>query len=335
MFFTDLLPQMRSPERAHLVPGVTIALASSAAAPTSKLYASHFKKWKLWCAQFPEKNDFPAQDCYVALYLMNLLQSEFTFSTINSAFYLINFFHTACGFMNPCVSGFLKAVLKGCKRRDIAKARVPKQKSPILPEHLLALVSRFAGPSASLSDIRDVALCLIGFAGFLRFNEICNLKWCHITFHESHLSVFLPRSKTDQLHVGSTVLIAKTATPTCPYNMLFRYASMDRADTSSNNFVFGKLVFHRLSNSYTIRIGSQLSYSRTQEVVLHKFKEIGLPSSSLDYIPYEMVVQRRQLIGMCHPKLSKSTEGGNLTKVDLYCRSDSKHQLTVSLNLGL
>ena len=145
MFFTDLLPQMRSPERAHLVPGVTIALASSAAAPTSKLYASHFKKWKLWCAQFPEKNDFPAQDCYVALYLMNLLQSEFTFSTINSAFYLINFFHTACGFMNPCVSGFLKAVLKGCKRRDIAKARVPKQKSPILPEHLLALVSRFAG----------------------------------------------------------------------------------------------------------------------------------------------------------------------------------------------
>ena len=89
--------------------------------------------------------------------------------------------------MNPCVSGFLKAVLKGCKRRDIAKARVPKQKSPILPEHLLALVSRFAGPSASLSDIRDVA---------------------------------------------STALIAKTATPTCPYNMLLRYASMDRADTS-------------------------------------------------------------------------------------------------------
>ena len=92
MFFTDLLPQMRSPERAHLVPGVTIALASSAAAPISKLYASHFKKWKLWCAQFPEVNDFPAQDCYVALYLMNLLQTEFTFSTINSAFYLIIFF---------------------------------------------------------------------------------------------------------------------------------------------------------------------------------------------------------------------------------------------------
>ena len=137
---------------------------------------------KLWCAQFPEVNDFPAQDCYVALYLVNLLQSGFTFSTINSSFYAINFFHTACGVMNPCVSGFVKAVLKGCKRLAIAKARVPKQESPILPEHQLALVSRFAGPSASLSDIHDITLCLIGFAGFLRFNEICNLKWCHITF---------------------------------------------------------------------------------------------------------------------------------------------------------
>ena len=26
----------------------------------------------------------------------------------------------------------------GCKRLDISKARVPKQKSPILPEHLLS-----------------------------------------------------------------------------------------------------------------------------------------------------------------------------------------------------
>ena len=59
MFFTDLLPQMRSPELAHLLPGVTTALAISTATSTSKSYVSHFKKWKLWCAQFPEVNDFP------------------------------------------------------------------------------------------------------------------------------------------------------------------------------------------------------------------------------------------------------------------------------------
>ena len=236
--------------------------------------------------------------------------------------------------MKPCVSGFVTAVLNSCKRLDIAKARVPKQKSPILPEHLLALVSRFAGPSASLSNIRDVALCLIGFAGFLRFNKICNLKWCHITFHDSHLSVFLPRSKTDHLHVGSTVLIART--PTCPYNMLLRHASMARADTSSNNFVLRKLVFHRLSNSYTIRIGSQLSYSRTREVVLHKFKEIGLPSSSFGSHPLRFGGATAAANRDVSPQAIKEHGRWKSDKSkDLYCRSHLKHQLIVSLNLGL
>ena len=231
------------------------------------------------------------------------------------------------------MSGFVKVVLKDCKGLDIAKVRVPQQKSPILPD-LLALVSRFAGPSASLSDIRDVALCLIGFAGFLRFNEICNLKWCHITFPESHLSVFLLRSKTDQLHVGSTVLLART--PTCPYNILLRYASMARADTSSKNFVLGKLVFHRLSNSYTIRIGSQLSYSRNLEVVLHKFQEIGLPSSSFGLHSLRIGVATAAVNRDVSPQAI--TEHGRWKfdkSKDLYCRSDLKHQLTVSLNLGL
>jgi len=59
---------------------------------------------------------------------------------------------------------------------------------PILPEHLDRLVSRFAGSSASLSDIRDVTLCLVGFAGFLRFNEICNIKWCYISFEDAYFS---------------------------------------------------------------------------------------------------------------------------------------------------
>ena len=237
--------------------------------------------------------------------------------------------------MNPCVSGFVKAILKGCKRLDIAKARVPKPKFPLLPEHLFALVSRFAGPFASLSDIREVTLCLIGFAGFLRFNEICNIKWCHITFHEYHLSVLLPRSKTHQLHVGSTVLIAKTATPTCPYNMLLRYASMARADTSSNTFVFRKLVSHRLSNSYTIRIGSQLSYSRTREVVLQKFKEIGLPSSSFGLHSLRIGVATVAANRDVSSQAIKEHGRWKSDKKELYCRSDLKHQLAVSLNLGL
>ena len=68
---------------------------------------------------------------------------------------------------------------------------------PICPEHLHALVLRFAGVNASLPDIRDVCLCLVSFAGFLRFNEICNIRWCDIDFKDTYFSLPIARSKSD------------------------------------------------------------------------------------------------------------------------------------------
>lgn len=315
---------------------MTTALANSIALSTSKLYVSHFRKWKLWCTQFTEVIDFPAEDTYIALYLVNLLQSGYTFSTINSVYYGISFFHNSCGLVNPCHSNFLKAVLRGCKRLDARNPRLSRQKSPILPENLSSLVLRFAGPSAPLSDIRDVTLCLTGYAGFLRYNEISNIKWCHITVHESHLSLFLPRSKTDQLHVGSTVVIAKTGNPTCPYNMLLRYAAMAQADMSSTNFVFGNLTFHRSTNSYSIRQGSQLSYSRAREVILQKFKTIGVDTTSIGLHSLRIggaTAAANREIG--DRAIKKHGRWKSDKSKDLYCREDLRHQLAVSLNLGI
>jgi integrase len=77
-----------------------------------------------------------------------------------------------------------------------------RRRMPVLPEHLRALVGRFAGVSATLSDIRDVCFCLVSFAGFLRSNELCNIRWCDIHFAKAYFSLFIPRSKTDQYYHG-------------------------------------------------------------------------------------------------------------------------------------
>ena len=44
-------------------------------------------------------------------------------------------------------------------------------------------------------------------AGFLRFDEVANIRPCNLTFSEGHL---IPRSKTDQMRQGNEVIIAKT-----------------------------------------------------------------------------------------------------------------------------
>jgi hypothetical protein len=78
-------------------------LLSSTNAPTAlKGYHAEFKKWKDWAGKFEEVLYFPANDTHVALYLVNLIQCGLSFSTIQSAFYGISFFHRSCGVSNPC-----------------------------------------------------------------------------------------------------------------------------------------------------------------------------------------------------------------------------------------
>ena len=74
------------------------------------------------------------------------------------------------------------------------------------------LVNCFGARDASLADIRALTFCLLGFAGFLRYDELSKLKLCDITIYEDHMELFIESSKTDQLWQGAIVVIARTGT---------------------------------------------------------------------------------------------------------------------------
>ena len=230
-------------------------LAVSRAPSTLKGYHAHFQKWKAWAARFPEVIFFPALELHVALYLVSLIQSGYSFTTISLAYYTISFFHKSCAVRNPCDSSFVKAVLEGCKRFS-AKSVSTTKRLPILPEHLHALVDKFAGSDAGLPDIRDVCFCLVAFAGFLRFNELCNIKWSDIVFKDTYFALYIPRSKTDQYGSGATRVVARTGNPTCPFDMLCRYAKMSGDSLDSTEFVFRSL-YKRKNGTHALRSGSR------------------------------------------------------------------------------
>ena len=313
---------------------VPVFLAASRAPSTVKGYHTHFRKWKAWAAKFPEVEYFPASDNHFALYLTSLLQSGYSFSTIVSTFNSINFFHSSCAVRNPCNSGFVKAILEGCKRLA-ANSVSSKKRLPICPEHLHALVLKFAGVDASLLHIRDVCICLVAFAGFLRFNELANIKWCDVVFSDTYFSLFIPRSKSDQYGSGATRVIARTGNPTCPFGMLSRYAKLSGDSLNSTQFVFRSL-YKRKDGRYALRDGSNLSYSRARELFINKFKAIGL---------------HMRLYGLHSLRIGGATAAANNdlpdrvikkhgrwkseNAKDFYCREDIQHQLLVTLNIGL
>ena len=63
----------------------------------------------------------------------------------------------------------------------------------------------------------------MGFAGFIRSDELINLRSCDITIDAEIMSMKIVRSKTDQLWQGDSVAVARTGMSTCPVAMLKQY----------------------------------------------------------------------------------------------------------------
>ena len=57
--------------------------------------------------------------------------------------------------------------------------------------------SKITDKSPSISDPRSVALCLIGYARFLRVSELSHIKACGVKLFPTYASIFLESSKTD------------------------------------------------------------------------------------------------------------------------------------------
>ena len=82
---------------------------------------------------------------------------------------------------------------------------------------MLEVIIAGAKRSDCLSDIRLATACLLGFADFLRFDELINIQPGDFDIQTSMMSIRIAQSKTDQLCQGDT---AGTGVSTCQVAML-------------------------------------------------------------------------------------------------------------------
>ena len=107
--------------------------------------------------------------------------------------------------------------------------------------------------SSSLKDIRLLAICALMYTGFLRYDELCNIKAKHITFYETHVDIFIHKSKTDCYRNGKNVVISKLDSLFCPVDVLKRYLNMAKVQLCSNMYIFRSVTFLKKSNSLILR----------------------------------------------------------------------------------
>ena len=224
-------------ELSELLPTVVLR---GRAPSTVKKYSGAFLRWKSWTTQkFEYQAYLPAKPLHVALYLTYLIRKSSTSAPVEEASNAISWAHQVAVLEDPTQHQLIKQIVAGAKR---ILAHRTNKKEPITPEILAKHVNKFTGENADLDDIRIVAICLMSFAGFLRYNEVSALKESDLHIYSDHMEIFIEARKMDQYRDGAWVVIARTQTKTCPVHMMERYTKLANITGSPDLHLFCGIV---------------------------------------------------------------------------------------------
>lgn len=164
----------------------------------------------------------------------------------------------------------------------------------------------------------------------MRFNELVNIRFADLTFSDSLVQIFIPKSKTDIFRLGHKLLIARTGKETCLENHI-RISKI----ANKEEFLFRALQYKK-GKHLRSTCNKHISYSRVRELFRTSLDKIGLDKSKF---------------GLHSLRSGGATSAANYSVADRlfkthgrwrsenakdgYVQDDVRTKLSVSLNLGI
>lgn len=243
---------------AELESAATYAQAEKATA-TRRAYKSDFQIFTAWCGE-RAASALPAAPATVAAFLAWEAERGAKPSTIGRRLAAIRYAHKLAALPLPTDDERVRATVRGIRRTHGA---APHRKAPATADKILAMVPLAGG---RLSDMRDRALLLLGFAGAFRRSELVALDCEDIEETTDGLRVTIRRSKTDQDGTGTTIAIPRGAIA-CPVAAL--RAWLDAAGVTAGP------VFRRVSKGQRALPG-RLTDRSVADIVKAHASRVGL-----------------------------------------------------------
>ena len=116
-------------------------------------------------------------------------------------------------------------------------------------------------------------MILLGFTGFLRYDELSKIMYDDINFFNTYMKVFIEKSNTDIYRDGKWVTICKGNSEVCPVVNLKRYLELGKV--KKKQYIFRGIT----KSKYSERLRKKncpLSYTRAREIILQTCESIGL-----------------------------------------------------------
>lgn len=233
---------------------------------TNTKYMLYFNRWK---AFIESKGGvaIPAMPIHVCLFLSDLIDKKCSFSVITAAVYSIKWAHGLKGLSDPTDNSFVKNLIESVKR-TLSK---PITKKEPIPVDVLKDICFQYKDSTDVLEVRDLCFLLLGYSGFLRFDEISSLYCNDVKFYDNYFSLFIRKAKNDQYRSGNTIVICKGTTAACPYAMLKRYMSLTNQSVSDSQHLF-RPCYRSGKLCKLIAKDKPLSYTRARECILGRLR---------------------------------------------------------------
>ena len=244
-----------------------------------KLTKRVISKFFQWC----KNNDIPLQLPFhvsvIALFLFSRAKESKSVSSVHLASAALRWLHSFVpdAAPNPLDSPFCRNIIEAAKR---TYSKPIQKKQPVSADLIKRFIDKFGRSNSNLKDLRVAAMCALGFAGFFRYNELGNIQANNIEWHEDHIKILVPRSKTDIYREGKFVFIQKMNGVYCPVGVLLKYMGAASIACDSSGFLFRPLVFHKRGSFYSLGKGA-LSYSRTRELFKEALVTLGYDAQEI------------------------------------------------------
>jgi integrase len=245
--------------------------------------------------------------------------------------YGIAWMHKISQLEDPVANSLVQQVLDSLRRKFAGR----KIKKEIITVEILNKMLEASQPLDSLKNLRMITICLVSFAGFLRFDEVIKIRFSDLKFEIFYFTIFVESSKTDQYRDGAHVIIGKTGTDLCPFVMLQKYLQAC-VSLSGDNFIFRSFAKCKAGNYVLRTLNKPMTYSRTREEFLALLvsagqnpKNFGLHSLRSGAASAAANAGVKDRLFKRHGRwLSDRAKDG-------YVKDDILQRLTVSQNLGL
>jgi site-specific recombinase XerD len=201
---TSLTVSLPAEAAGPVVPAVGSRARSDArrarAASTLRAYAHDWKTFERW-AQACGRPCLPTTGATLADYAAHLADTGKRTASIVRALAGIRYVHVRSGHEAPATHQTAD-VMSGI-RRDHADKRIrPQRKAASCALLIHQMVSHLN--TQKLSDVRDCAMLLLGYAGAFRRSELVALTAEDVAFGDLGLTIQVRKSKTDQFGAGKT-----------------------------------------------------------------------------------------------------------------------------------